>query len=511
MMNFKKSISQVTFLVGLFFFFSLITWLRFKPWEPACLWGDDLLSYMMAHNCRFNVPDLDSHYFSPDGIKVLFEKFRFVFSLLSQLEFFLFGKNIDGYFAVNIAVHAANGLLLCLIAFHFCRNWFVSIILGIIGITARFGLFEVIQVTGIVENVALLFCLLTIFAVIKAEGFNKNRWDAKWKWIALGFAFLSFNTHERYLVLLPWLAIFFVLHRNAGKWQERVWIAILMLLMVISNILIKNIFYHARFLVGTGGIPISMNILSMMNFLSEAVLSILGINHGPLYLIGASWANFSTWIRVAAVIFASISCALVVLSLVKPKPAEEPGFLRWPIWLFLLGGLLLTPAIITVRMEQRWELASFFMLLLLIACGVGRMFYIRFWRGTMILLVLLLALSAAMIEFRVSKAFANIHLVYGERLANSIKKIIIDAHASPPGTPVVIIGDLNIKTLLIDGGFFVVYEGKYRNINVFDKVTGVTWNNYPVKTKVYIVKSIDELTDITDQFCAIPKTLSNKN
>ena len=128
----------------------------------------------------------------------------------------------------------------------------------------------------------------------------------------------------------------------------------------------------------------------------------------------------------------------------------------------------------------------------------------------MSLLVLLLVLSATMIEFRVSEAFANIHLVFGAKLTDSIKKTIVDSCASPLGTPVIIIGDPNIKTLLIDGGFFVVYEGKYRNLDVFDKVTAVPWNNYPAGTKVYLSKSMNQLIDITDQFCASPETLLNK-
>jgi len=495
---FKDQRTQKLAVALLFAVFAMATWLRFHAWEPRLLFADDLYNYMLYHGDRFN-SQWAPVFFADAG-----EKFRFVFSGAMHAEIFLFGKNIDGYLAVNIAVHAVSATLLCLMSFRLCRSWLASILLGAIAVTSRFGLYQVTQVTGQVENLALLFCLLTIYCVMRSDESTQTPDDTflvTWKCASLLFGVLAFNAHERYIILLPWLAIFFVFHRRSGVMRQRVTFLMFCIALILSNALIKRFIYHSNFFQGTGGEPLSVNLHSIGSLFSEALLSIIGVNHGPQYLTGAEWGDFSGAIRIASVACAFVGICFLVACFVCKSQQGERNRIFWPLWLLILMALLLLPATLTIRMEQRWVLGSYFLFLLLIAAGVGRLIATGINRSIVMVMLICLTVCTAVIEARVSKSFQDIFFVDKGRYAEAIRRAVVDSKSSPPGAPVILVTDPGhcIATLL-DGGFFVVYEGMHRKLQCVKSPADASPSAYPSDTRIYISQTPDQFVDVTDQW-----------
>jgi len=476
-----------------------MSWLRFAHWEPRLFAGDDLFNYMFYHGDRFN-GKWATLFFADSG-----QKFRFIFSGLFRSEAYIFGNDINGYLVVNIIAHAINGTLLCLIAYSLCRSWIVSVILSVIAVTSRFGLYEVTQATGQVESVALIFGLLSVLCVMKAASDETSSdWPANWKWAALSFAFLAFNTHERYLVLLPWLSIFFVFHRRAGTAKQRwAFIAVCGLLLV-SNALVKHFVYHSNFFQGTGGTPLSINLRSICTLLSEATLSISGINHGPQYLIGAEWADFSALVRIASIVLFAATISLVIAAFLPRRSTDKTTqSIHWPMMLLTLIGLLLLPAVLTIRMEQRWELGPFFLVLLICAIGIGRVIVTKHGRAIVVVVLVCMCIGESIVELRVSKSFSVISYVYAGNYAEAVKLAAIDSKLSAPGAPLIFVTfEGNCVGTLLAGGFFVVYEGKYRSLQCVSSLEDLSDRDVSPDARIYASTHDKLVTDVTDQWRA---------
>lgn len=503
-MNFKfsqklsvsRSFLYSIFLTGLCYFF--ITWLRFHEWRPSCLWGDDLHSYVIfwGKHLRNNLEYLS---FLQEDLKAPFEKVRFVFHAVTYSEFFLFKQHILLYFIFNVIIHSINGCLVCLLTFYFCRVFWASVVFGMCAVTAHFGLFEVTQITGHLESISLMFCLLSISSVIKAqktEVTNCDLWISKWKWLALLLAFLAFNTHERYIVLLPWLALFFVLHCQAGSVLQRLIFASASSLLVFINIVVKNFVYHVKFFQGTGGAPLSINWISIKTLAAEGFFSILGLNHGPQYLAGIDWHQFPRIIQIAALLFAIASLSFISIALL-PWRTKKSFTIAWPIYLIILLGLLLLPPILTVRIEQRWELAPFDLMLLLIACGFRKLSFNRLQHFIALLLIGLLVTGFIMEESYLTKGFSKIFLMYEQKAVEVVKHSIIDTRASSPGTPLLFVDyPGNCQWGLANGGLFLTYEGKKRDIFCVDQIKDIVITNYSPQIQIFLWKGRESLEEI---------------
>lgn len=487
-------------IVLVFAFFVFLTWVRFRKWEPSLFYGDDLFNYMLYHGDRFQ-SYWGALFFSDTG-----QKFRFVFSALMRLEIFVFGRNIGSYFLTNVVIHSASATTLYVIANRLSRNWWAAILLATLGATSHLAVYEVTQATGQVESLGLLFCMLMILSVLLAGGADAldaeqtAGWRTKYKWSSLVFAFLAFNSHERYIVLLPWLMMFFVLHGRAGSIKPRVAFFCTCAVLVITNFLIKRLVYHSNFFQGTGGQPLAFNAGSVESLLSEAVLSIVGVNHGPQYLTGAEWMDFSPSVRLASISFA-ITCIGVAGFAFACEPRRASGRINWPSGLVVLIGLLLLPATLTIRMEQRWELAPFFLGLLIVARGLNRLAEVK--RGGLIVKAccLVMCVSAAVIEIRISRSLDVVSYLSVDRFARSVKENVVDTRSSEPGAPLVFVASPGYCIgILLDGGFFVVYEGMYRKVTCVNSIADAPASAYPDKTRIYEWLAPNRLVDATSEW-----------
>ncbi|AUT69258.1 hypothetical protein C2L64_13895 [Paraburkholderia hospita] len=449
--------------LGILAIFAIVIWLRFRSWAPQLFYGDDLFNYMLYHGDRFQSKWADL-FFSESG-----QKFRFVFSSLMHVEIALFGKSTTAYFIVNVAIHAASSTVLAVLMYRCCENWFVAFILGVIAATSHLGLYEVTQATGQVESLGLFFCTLTMLSVFEWNVAGKKDASSQraYKWSALLWAFLAFNSHERYIVLLPWLGLFFVSGKQAGSRKERLIFIGICLLLVATNFLIKRLVFHSNFFQGTGGQPLGVNFGSIGALSSEAFLSVIGVNHGPQYLTGAEWSDFSMLVKIMTMLFTGTCLLLITTGMVRRRKVacSEAAPAGWSLYCAALIVLLLLPAVLTIRMEQRWELGPFFLFLTMVACGFG----VLHDQGNRLLATYALSLIVAgsvVIESRISRSFDEVAYLSVDRFASEVKHTLVDQQGALRDGEIVIVADPGycVGTLL-DGGFFLVYGGNYRPVS----------------------------------------------
>ena len=294
---------------------------------------------------------------------------------------------------------------------------------------------------------------------------------------------------------------FFILQKQAGTIKQRISFALTCAAMVASNFLIKAFLYHSTIFQGTGGQPLAINLRSILTLLSEALLSILGVNHGPQYLIGSEWSDFSFLIRSASIAFFTISLGLVLIAFIRRDPNQRVTAIHWPYALLALILLLLLPSILTIRMEPRWEVAPFFILLLLISCGAGRLMNTNLGKKSAFIMMAVLSVGSAIIESRVSQSFNSISFVSGGIYADSVKHAIVDTKLSPPGESLILVTHSgNCIGTLIDGGFFLVYEGKRRTLDCVPSLADANPTNYPQSSRIFASNSANQLVDFTNEW-----------
>ncbi len=490
-------------LLFLVFFVALITvvW-RFDAWMPEAFFGDDLSNLLHYRNGVF-----------PSGLReavsVAFaEKYRPVFVWLMSWMFTAFDDSLWEYLAVNASLHALNATIVFAIAHRLSHgNWIVSSVVAVAAATSRFALYQVTQVTGFIEGIALTLFLLMLYSMVRAGSATQQAaW--RWSWLALLVAFLVINTHERYIVVAPWLCIALVFLPNTRALPLNRLLILLAACVVIalSNALFKVLILKMPFFVGTGGTHMDLDVPRVLALGTQAVLSIFGFNEGPEYLVGVRAISLGwlppVWL-IAVVITSAWLIALVagvrtaLVERVAPSPPRWQS-LHWPLLLLVLGALMLAPPSLTIRMEQRWVLAPFIITMLLFAWAAG----VQRQRAIVPVRILAIAIGLGTVisDTFVAAHFDPIFFVTSGRFATAAIRDIVD---KDPGqsTPVAFIASNDhCSWTLIDGEFFRIYGGSPRRVFCFNTLEEVKSADLPEGTRIYNLNySPFELTDITPE------------
>ena len=504
---FKKAVGPsalypraLLFLIFLLALTSIIIW-RFGSWMPDVFFGDDL-SNLLHYKDGFFPRGLS------EAVSVAFvEKYRPVFVWLMSTMFSAFDESISSYLAVNVLLHGLNATLVFAIAHRLSHgNWIVSLAVALTAATSRFAFYQVTQVTGFLEGIALTLFLLMTYCMVRASDESKEAaW--RWSWLAVFTAFLVINTHERYIVVVAWLCLaLIVIPSTRALPRGRLFTLLGACVAVgLSNALFKVVILKMPFFVGTGGTHMDLDIPRTLVFVMQAVLSIFGFNEGPEYLVGARAISldwFPVWLLAAVISFAWLIAIVAGMraALIEKVPTSAPWWqpFYWPLLLVTLGGLMLMPPALTIRMEQRWVLAPFIVTLLLFAWAAGVQRHraiVPVW-----ILAVAIGLGTVVSDTFIAAHFEQIFFVASGRFATVAKRDIVDKY---PGqsTPVALIasGDHCFWTL-IDGEFFRLYGGMRRTVSCFGSVAEVKSAALPENTRIYDVSySPYSMTDVTSE------------
>jgi hypothetical protein len=166
-------------------------------------------------------------------------------------------------------------------------------------------------------------------------------------------------------------------------------------------------------LVGTGSATeLGFSWSATQEHIVASALNLLGVNWGPAYLVGEPFDGHPPWLQVLTIIQV---CVLVALGLVvtssfasermktrcRDQSPSFAGLFLSPIMFCLLLVSLVLPVVVTIRLEQRWLLIPFIVLLIYVSQlskVIDRFaFPIRAsaWAGLIVLLAVGLAVNFA--------------------------------------------------------------------------------------------------------------------
>ena len=477
---------------------------RFWPWMPHVLFGDDLANILQFKRPGF-VASWCHLLTDPEG-----GKYRPIFEMSLYALFDVFGTNLVGYQLINVLLLGLSAGLAFFIAQRLDGGrWALSGIVGLAVATSRFALYQVTQVTGLVEGIALLLFMSMLFCIVRTR--EGDGTELRWAWLAVLAAFLSINTHERYIVVFPWLFGYFLLSPvfRTKPQSRRIGLLLGTAAAPLLNVLYKVLVLSTPFFLGTGGSLIRPHLSQTVYQIKQAVLSLFGFNYGPEYLVGtdiASIASTSLVTALFAVILATAFASAWVtagVSGMRAITAKKVGsnysierWLTWPLLLACLAVLLLLPPVLTIRVEQRWLLAPYVLLLLIFVCSVsggGARISKRGW-----VLAAVVMISSLSIDSIFSAYFPKIFFIRGERFAAAVKRDVVDSYPGMAVAAGFFVRSNTCTWILLKGQFFSIYGNQGRQVYCAQTVQEA--ESFPPDARIYNFNANGQLVDITESW-----------
>lgn len=410
-----------------------------------------------------------------------FEKFRPIFQLAWYLIIGAFDHDIRAIFGVTVVVHAINAFIVFVIARKLTRGSIIVPVLCALAFSiSRFGLYQVVQVTSLVESIALIFFLLMIDRVIDVLRSDQPGGAVHPMVLAIIFASCAFFTHERYLpCLLVLIALVFLPPIRDLKVSTRAYLFAAPIVAILTNSLYKTVVLHVPFFVGTGGTRIGIDITQVTKNAADAAASIVGFNVGDEYLVGVRIDQLQSlwpWLLAAA-----LACGfLATLFIGLYQAIRSRNFAQvWTIAILALAaGVLLGPPVLTIRFEQRWGLAPYAVVLLATAWAIGASSGIA--RRVTVTIAAVSLCSALVLETFYRDGFKNIFFVMSAQIADIAARDLTSPKV-PADTPIILIMEPSLcNWILHSGSFFKIYGGRARELECIADLT-LPSKLYPAK------------------------------
>ncbi len=486
-----------------------LTALCFWRWAPSTWFGDDLNGYHWFLTGNF--PNSPLQALSVDFA----EKYRPIYALVSEGLFSLFGPHLARYILLNMLVNALCGVILAKIAYGLSGNSrLIAVLAATMAVMSRFLLYQVAQVNGLLEGLGYLFFLFMVAATtgLHTESGANNARTQKLAASAVAAEWLLIFTHERYLAVTPWLVIMLWAAPGFRRLlvRERAAIVIGALGAPALNLFWKGAVLRMSLFVGTGGTHLQLDSASIGTHVRQAALSLLGFNDGPAFLIGRALTNRPSGLGLIAASFVCLLTTLAVLGLVAARRrATGPARVTWliPAGYVCLALLILGPPVLTIRLEQRWLVEPFALLIMTAAWFAGQIACGR--RRLAILLVSGLAITSALLDLSLNRCFSDVFFVSSRQAAESVRKILISAPDAPGATGILAPPDI-CDWVLLKGYFFTFYAPSKRVVCLtqLDQI-GPAFLNVKGPVKLYLSKGEPALKDVSEGAPASADTLTD--
>jgi hypothetical protein len=324
------------------------------------------------------------------------------------------------------------------------------------------------------------------------------------------------------MVVLPWLAFTFQ-STTIFPWQrtvERNFLSVAAILLLVISLIFKVYVVKMPLLVGTGGSTISFDPSRCLGHWIEAICSIFGFNSGPDYLVGRSIRYLGSYLAYGL----AVSCVGCFVALHVgiaggrggslgglPGRGLYPGMrFGWGIAFLALGFLLLVPPTSTIRLEQRWELAPYAVMLLSVSWVLGKQWALAQPLANW----LALALPVLMIGLDniYAARFGNIYLVSSARLANAAFQDLSQGDEETFAPTALLADEEHCNWTLGNGDFFLVYKGRHRDLVCFTDPAMLARSAFPGAGAVFRYNvQLRQWTDITSEFSQYRKALLSED
>jgi hypothetical protein len=292
-------------------------------------------------------------------------KFRPVFLSVFFVVLSLIGNKIWLFGVFNLLFNFFIATLLFFLFRKISKSLIVSLCLGAAFILSRFAYYNITQALGLMEAMALLFSIITIYLLWR----YLNTENIKYFWASLAVFTMLIFTHERFITIL---GVYFVLFLVLGLKRKNILLFLISTIPVILSFILKLFVLQIRALDGTGGTNI-LQTFSISGFIQTFLsgwLYLFGINAGPTYLNGISSEGVPLNINNLNSI-GNICLSLIIiifgLSVFKSKKILLNNNVKNFLLFFTFIFVTLIAGSITFRLEMRWLYVPFVGLLFLLA------------------------------------------------------------------------------------------------------------------------------------------------
>lgn len=389
------------------------------------------------------------------------------------------------YMASNVLIVSLSAFLVFLSGLQLSRNNIAaSLAVALLVVSSKFAVFHATQLIGPTEGLTLLFCIAAVYACLRADISNHRAFF--WGIAAIIAAFLAGHTHERSLVVSGWIFLFFALSANIRSLTKVRFFTLLAAAAFVPMFYVsyKRLVLATDFMLGTGGTRVELDVPLIVQHALEASLSIFGFNRGPEYLMGMQvepgW-NISFILASTFALLWFVMIGMGVWLSIRSKLFFQQ--LRIPLMLAFLAALCLGPALLTIRLEMRWLMLPFTLLMLLPLCTIGlTKGKVRLASATM---VVALSVIGFFIDSLIFRHFSNLNFIRSAIVATGIKQKVIDTPEFYITKNIIIEGNIfDCEWVLDHGSFFKVYGKKDIAIECVDGINNEEIPSYPEETRI---------------------------
>ena len=359
------------------------------------LYGDDLYLWSF-YGCE----DFWSFTFP----KVTKGNFRPFYWALSYLEFRLIGPHVHWYARFNVLLNVAIAWVIYFFSRRLSRltrtpqgmriGQAVGLLTGMLYLQSHFAAYQIAQVLGLLESLALLLALLTLWGLFD---YMEGRGTRAYLRACLCF-FLVIFTHERYIALAPlfYLAVLtqylterrlcrrFAPSRTSCAASDEIpaMNRLGRTVELLLPLLILAVFFGTRVVVAGEAIPVgtagtkvqdTFSLAQALGFAFSQVAYIFGINAGHAIFCGVSFADSARWVQ--ALIVLSWLCLLLMLVLYVRMAWKRgritPRLIGENLLFICFIALCIGSSSITIRLEIRWVYVSYTAALLYLSYMLG--------------------------------------------------------------------------------------------------------------------------------------------
>lgn len=359
------------------------------------LYGDDLYLWSF-YGCE----DFWSFTFP----KVTKGNFRPFYWALSYLEFRLIGPHVHWYARFNVLLNVAIAWVIYFFSRRLSRltrmpqgmriGQAVGLLTGMLYLQSHFAAYQIAQVLGLLESLALLLALLTLWGLFD---YMEGRGTRAYLRACLCF-FLVIFTHERYIALAPlfYLAVLtqycterrlcrrFAPSRTSCAASDEIpaMNRLGRIFELLLPLLILAVFFGTRMVVAGEAIPVgtagtkvqdTFSLAQALGFAFSQVAYIFGVNAGHAIFCGVSFGDSAHWVQ--ALIVLSWLCLLLMLVLYVRRAWKRgritPRLIGENLLFICFIALCIGSSSITIRLETRWVYVSYTAALLYLSYMLG--------------------------------------------------------------------------------------------------------------------------------------------
>ena len=454
----ENRIGFKTWLTLYFMPYLLLIQVRFGNFQFKTLAGDDI--YYFAGS-RIVGGYGSSFWHSP--LDQAYGKWRPVPQIIGSVLLDLFSGDFWKYQVFNEVLLAIAGTLIAVLVSNLIPNAkFLCWIAGSFIVLARFNLYFILQVLGMMESTALIFSISCLISLVKYSRSNSRKYFLLFNI----FYFLAIHSHERYLFLFPVLIWVIVFYSNSKNTKQMVLLCIVPVSIVLENYLIKTLVFQTNFFTGGAAQAIDGSLSDISWFSWRGILNLLGYNSGPDYLSGKNANALGNSSVYLAAIWAIPSVLVVVGAIVKML--KNYPIARTLKLTFAFAGTVLSlvlSASITFRQEYRWLLSPYLVFVVVVFSSAGYLFKSSLQRGAV---VLVLVIAGTVNGTYYARYAENTYFFMVQRLTDSINDRIFVQHTTELDNATFIIIDHDSPTFdwAVGGGQFFAAYNPGRNIDI---------------------------------------------